>query len=357
MYSWIACELRTGRVICDLPDLTVDKVGVTLCDTYNATGSLPVPQSPAPPLDWDRAIMEMGSCLVLLDGDTPIWGGIITQAPRTEASTVQIALPSWEAYLARRYIPDFSRTATEQCALAAQLVAASLDATVPLIVEYTAGSTLRDRTYTSSQDKTLLVALQELSAVIGGPEWTIGWRHLTSPERYVPVLTIADRIGVAAPAGLGPAATFEMPGPVSTFKRSRDWSLGAGANSVVATSTSSDGADRPQSTPQIYSDPDRPTVEYRWSPSSSITQQATLDAHAAAALAVLKGGSVSLGLTAAVDDAPRLGVDWSIGDDVGYHIAAPSVGVIDGTARAVAWEATLTGVRTITPILATAGVS
>jgi hypothetical protein len=85
---------------------------------------------------------------------------------------------------------------------------------------------------------------------------------------------------------------------------------------------------------------------------------ATLDGHAAASLAILRSGATSLTLSAAKSAAPRLGVDWSIGDDIGYDLTHPSLphGHICGVARAVAWEATVSGVETVSPILATAEV-
>ena len=184
-----------------------------------------------------------------------------------------------------------------------------------------------------------------------GPEWTVTWRHLSDPERYVPVMSIADRIGNAVPAGLGPAATFEMPGPVASFQLVEDWTGSAAANNVIATSTA-DGETLPMSAAQVVEDPDRPTLEYRFTPSTSITNIATLTSHAARALALKKDGSVAIALSAVRESAPRLGLDWGIGDDIGYRIQAPSVGVLSGVARAIGWVATTEGVETVTPILA-----
>ena len=346
-YAWVATEMRTGRVICDLPDLTVEKIGVTLCDHMATNATLPIPDAP---VDWRRAALPFGSVLVLLDDEVPVWGGIVTGAPLTTAATVSLSLATWEAYLGRRYVGDLSYIGAEQCYVAADVVLSTLDATTPLIVERTAGTTLRSISWDGSADKTILTCLQELSGLDQGPEWTISWRRLSSPERYVPVLTIADRIGTTVPAGLGPAATFEMPGPVTDFSYERDWASGGGATMVIATSTS-DGDTRPQSDPQISADPDRPTVEWRYSPGEGLDASA-LNYYAAGALSVMRDGSASLSLTAIRSDAPRLGLDWGIGDQVGYHIEAPSVGVLDGVSRVIAWEATTSGVETITPILA-----
>jgi len=100
-------------------------------------------------------------------------------------------------------------------------------------------------------------------------------------------------------------------------------------------------------------------------------------------------GARALTLSAVVEDAPRLGVDWFIGDDLGYSLGGTiytttqefvtdgffdefedpflSVGTVDvttasesvpafpggfsGVARAIGWEWTLTEPQMIAPIL------
>jgi hypothetical protein len=66
-----------------------------------------------------------------------------------------------------------------------------------------------------------------------------------------------------------------------------------------------------------------------------------------------------------VENAPRLGIDWSIGDDIGYVIGGSAVdergqeyetvpgfpGGVQGSARAIGWELNLTGIETVTPVL------
>ncbi len=349
MLHWLSCSALTGRVIADLSDLSVSSVGVTLCDYWTGSATLPIPSAPP---DWQRATMPMASYLVLLDDEEPIWGGWVTARESTEADTVSLSITSFETYLDRRYVGDVTYSQVEQCGIISDLVARFVAANGPaLIVEPHAGATRRDRTYTSDSDKTVLSVLQELSGVDGGPEWTTSWRHLTDPERYVPVLEIRDRIGISPPTGLGPAATFELPGSVIKFTRTEDWSGGAAANHVIATSTA-DGDVRPESAPQIAADPDRPRLEYRWSPSSSITKQATLNAHAKQALAVMRDGATAIALTAIMAAAPRLGRTWSIGDDIGYAVDCPAW-TGSGIARAIAWEIGLDGPETVIPILAT----
>jgi hypothetical protein len=63
----------------------------------------------------------------------------------------------------------------------------------------------------------------------------------------------------------------------------------------------------------------------------------------------MKDGSLALTLTANREEAPRLGRDWFIGDDIGFSIEAPEFpGGLVGTARCVGWELTDT---TVTPLI------
>lgn len=378
-YSWIACRATDGTIIAELPDLAVPTVGVTLCDWWSGQASLTL--SDDTDREWRRATLPKATYLVLLDdGDAsrpaqehPIWGGIITQRHISPADVVTLGIATVESHLADRYVRDAEYVDVEQCGLIAALVtdcvltARPATPTPPaLIVETVPGTTLRYRAYEASASRTVASALQELSGVESGPEWTITWRHLTSPERYVPVLTVADRIGRAKPEGQPyPHATFDMPGSVTDFTQTEDWTSGKAANSIVATSTA-DSADVPMSAVQVYADPERPTIEYRYSPATSITDIDTLRSHAARALAVMQDGAVALALTAAVDAAPRLGADWSLGDDIGWSLACRAMSPgrtipddpgspwepVTGIDRCIGWEATTTGVLTVTPILA-----
>lgn len=393
--SWVAVEARTGRVITDLPLLDVKRVGAILGTYTTTTGTLPIPEAP---VDWLRATEPEASYLILVDDaqsvtdPTPIWGGRVTQRRRGLGDTANLSLASFESYLDRRYVRDVTYTATEQTAIAADLVDRFVqDGSTPLEVVASGAGTLRDREYRDDQDKTVLSALQELSAVQGGIEFTVTWKWLHDPERIVPVLTIADRVGSPVPTGLGPNATFEA--GLTEVEFFEDWSAGAGANDVMA-SSSGVGDARPQSPHQVAPDDLRPTLEYRFTPSTSITEISTLTAHAQRVLASMRTGTMALSLSAVTSQAPRLGTDWGIGDDVGYRIGGivasgdkvlvrdaytdtyadqygnvalvpkypngrdlvPAFpGGLGGTARCIGWDLDLAEPQTVTPILELGG--
>jgi len=334
----------------------------------------------------------------------PVWGGLVLKRTRGSGDLVEMSLGTLEVWLDGVFIRDtLTYAGTGQNALVADLCTRYvIDGALPglpLRVSGGTGGTARDRKYTDAMDKSVLSALTELSGVEGGLEWTIGWEHQSSPERYTPVLYVGDRIGASPIAGLSPAATFEMPGAVTVAELTEDWSAGKGATDVIATSSAVADV-RPQSPHQTSADPDRPRVEHRFTPSTSISVVSTLTAHAARVLADMADGARTLSLTAVLSDAPRLGRVWALGDDVGYSLGgtepdptrvwasdvyldlyadlygSPPVlvlahpegrdsvpafpGGLSGSARAIGWEITLPAagvVGTITPTLVLPGES
>ena len=403
-YSWVSVDARTGVILADLPLLDVDKIKRSISRYDSATASLPLAP---PPAGWELATREGGAVMVLLGDATPIWGGIVTQAPRGSGDTVEMSLATVESYFDRRYVGDVTYTQVGQNAIVADLIARYV-ATGPRgglpirAVQVGGAGTLRDRTYTDASDKTVYSCLTELAAVDGGPEWTVEWEWQHDPERITPVLYVGARIGAAVNAGLAPVSTFDLPGCVIEATVFRDYSAGKGANVVVAVSSAVADV-RPQSPAQVAADDGRPTYEHRWTPSTSITEVSTLTAHARSALATLAPGAVAVTLSANAGTAPRLGIDWVLGDDVGYALGGletdPRTHMVDvyddlwsdiwsdtwggtflrrekalvnpdgrdsvpafpggiaGAARAIGWELTLGATPIVTPILATQGAS
>ena len=319
--SWLSVDARTGGVLADLPDLDVPKVSRSICRYDSTTATLPVPTAPD---GWQLATREGGAVMILLDDTQPIWGGLVTQCVPGSGDTIPMSLATEESYLDRRYVGDVTYTGVGQNAIVADLIARYV-ATGPLggipirVVQVGGAGTLRDRSYTDASDKSIYSVLTELAGVVGGPEWTIEWEHLTSPERYCPVLYVGARIGTQVMAGMAPSAVFDLPGCITEMTNPRDYSAGKGANDVMATSSATADV-RPQSPHQLAPDDGRPTYEHRFTPSTSITDVSTLTDHAQAALASLAPGASAVTLSAAVVAAPKLGVDWQLGDDVGYQI-------------------------------------
>jgi hypothetical protein len=361
-YQWVATELLTGVQICDLNDLVVvDALADTIGRYESVQMQLPIPTAPP---EWERATMPGATAYWLLQdnpaGGQPLiaWGGYITEPTEDQSDVITMTLATFPAYFDQRYTGDRSYTQTGQNDIVADLiencVASGPSGGIPMRVQYVGSGVgqLRDHTYADQDDKTVYSALQDMMAWDGGPEWWVGGEW--DGQLIKPVLYVGDRIGTAADAGEQPNATFDMPGNLTTFQRVRSFAQGKGANAVMAYS-SGQGDVRPQSPVQHEVDPDRPTFEYRWTPSTSILDVDTLTDYAAAALANMRNGSIALALTAIADqpETPMYGADWVLGDDVGYDIHAPAFpGGLAGTARAIGVRLTLGNTRTITPVLA-----
>lgn len=364
--SWVATDARTGAVVADLPGLECSTVKRSICRYESTTATLPIPTAPE---NWRDATRPGGSVMILLSDGVPIWGGMVTQRIRDLTDSVSLSLVTVESYLDRRYMGDATYTGVGQNVLVATWFSSYVTTGplggLPFRVSYSGNGTLRDRSYLRSDRKTVYSALTELSAVLGGPEWTVEWEWQHSPERITPVLYVGDRVGTAVTSGLAPAATFQAPGCVIEASLVEDYSSGKGANSVIAYSSATAGS-VPQSPAQVGTDVGLPTFEVDIQPSTSITDVSVLTAHAQSALASLVGGGSALVLRAAVETAPKLGVDWILGDDVGYQIggleydptnpagrqSVPAFpGGLTGTMRAIGWEMTLDGVQTVTPTL------
>ena len=397
--QWISTEIRTGRVIADLPDLAGSgggdlTVAVQMGNYQSCAVNLPLPTAPE---NWQRAVKEGAAVLNLLQDGNPIWGGYVSREGRSAGNEIELSLVTLEGYLDSIYVGDETFTGVGQNDIATALVNKyALDGVLgnglPIRVVVTSGGsgTIRTRNYLDTDNKTLYSILQDLAGVDGGIEWTIGWEHLSSPERYTPIFYVGTRLGNAVTPGLVPAATFEMPGPVTDFTYSIDYGAGKGATIVKAYS-SGQGTTQPQSAVQSVVDPDRARFEYRWTPSTSITDVATLSSHAASKLAQISAGTITVSLSASAADAPQLFTDWNTGDDIGYSIGGlafdPTVRYIadifidtftdvfgasgtvlvnpngrdtvpafpggkTGVARAIGWMLTLSNTPIVTPVLA-----
>lgn len=366
-YQWLATKLTTGEVIADLTkSLSVSSIKKTRGKYETTTGTLILPDAPE---NWMRATLHGATAIHCLDMTTPdpagvpIWSSYITRRPRNLGDTIDLSLATIEAYLDRRYVGDraYPDPGTGQNTIVQDLVAlyaaAGSNGGIPIRVQIvTAGAgQVRTRTYKDSSDKTLYSALTELAGVIGGIEWTIGteWQH--NPERLTFVLYVGDRIGVAAAAGLDPNAQFESPGVVEALEYQEDYSSDNAGNDFMAVSTAI-ADQRPQSVHVVVPDPERPTFERRFTPSTSITDISTLNDHATKMAALQGGGATTVSLSAVTKKAPRVGIDWNVGDDVLYMVGesgpVPAFpGGKHGVVRADGWQLDFGAVNVVTPII------
>lgn len=347
--SWVSVSATTGGVIADLPTLRVDGSLKRTIGRHEAqTATLPLDGAPS---NWRTATRKKSVFLVALTDPTgedmrgrPVWGGMVTERTTNHKEGVSLSMVTAEDYLNDRYVGD-ENYSHEQNIIVANLVDKYVaPGGLPIRVVMLPGANpVRQRSYLDKDDKTVFSVIDELSGVIGGPEWTIDWEWVDE-RRLGLVLYVGERIGAAAPDGIGPSSWFHLPGNVTDCELVEGYRRGEGANDVMAVSSGSGDA-RPQSSRHLAPADGRPKVEFRWSPSTSITEQATLESHAERALSGLKDGTVALSITATTDET----TPFNLGDDIGFDLVSWAwPDGITGTARAIGLEWTN---ETVTPVL------
>lgn len=343
-FQFLAVSLTSGTVLAEFPDLQVSKLSYRFEETTSETMMLPWRNIPS---NWDEATIPYGVAILLAHDSTVLWGGIVVKRERAlQGSGLSLTVVTVEHYLDSVYVKDHTYSNRDQCEIVKDIVSSTLkDHRFMLSIETSPSAIRRDRTYAESSDKTLLSVLQELSNVQNGPEWCTSWRIVDG--RYMPVLTVADRIG-----SVTPVTTFDE-SVMTSFKIVEDYTSGYGANMVWAVGSTS-GEDQLRSDTMVAEQSYRPVVEHVVRPSSSITQKETLNAHASASLRQLLDGTNTLSMTLSLLAAPIVYEDWRPGDVVAWTIADDDgrfVGFDHGEARIVGYDIDFSGVWTITPVL------
>jgi len=354
MISWLACDAVSGRIVEELPDLrSSGSFGQTLGTMTSATFSLPVPFSANPKERiWEAATEPGRVMLTAVDDATgaPVWAGTINRRRGGTSPAIDLGAESVEAYLNRRYVGDHHWKGQDDISvIAAGLLADANVEGINLIVDAPPGGEPRDRDYFDKDNKKIYGALSELAGVINGPEWTIDLAWQDADQNVLTkTARVRRRIGIASPTPTAvfettAASVFETEGDGSArYALDEDYTDGKGSNHVVAYSSGQGDA-------QPFSAPARdenlinvgwPRYEYRFQPSSSISDVTTLNSHAQARLAIMRLGGKAWVIEARWSQYPRLGVDWHIGDDIAWNLVGHRhpVGVL-GTGRAIGWQA------------------
>lgn len=343
-FQFFAVSLTSGIVLAEFPDLQVSKLSYRFEETTSERVVLPWRNIPS---NWDEATVPYGTAILLVRGSTVLWGGIVAKRERAlQDSGLSLTLVTVEHYLDSVYVKDHVYSNQDQCQIVKDLVSATLNGhRFILSVEASPSAIRRDRTYEESSDKTLLSALQELSNVQNGPEWCTSWKSYGG--LYMPVLTVADRIG-----SVTPATTFDE-SVMTSFKVLEDYTADYGANMVWAVGSTTD-ENQLRSDVMVAEQSYRPVVEHVVRPSSSITRKETLDAHALSVLRQLRDGTNTVDMTLSLMAAPVLYEEWQPGDVIAWTISDDSgcfSGFDRGEARVVGYDIDFSGVWTITPVL------
>lgn len=343
-FQFLAVSLTSGIVLAEFPDLQVSRLSYRFEETTSGTVMIPWRNIPS---NWGEATVPYGTAILLVRGSTVLWGGIVAKRERTlQSEGLSLTLVTVEHYLDSVYVKDHVYSNRDQCGIVSDLVSSTLkDHRFILSVKASSSSIRRDRVYEADSDKTLLSALQELSNVQNGPEWCTSWQ--AGNGVYLPVLTVADRIGSATPV-----TTFDE-SVMTSFRVLEDYTGGYGANMVWAVGGTT-GEDQLRSDVMVTEQSYRPVVEHVIRPSSSITRKETLNGHASAALQQLQDGTNTIDMTLNLMAAPIVYKEWEPGDVVAWSIADDSgrlAGFDHGEARIVGYDIDFSGVWTITPVM------
>lgn len=344
-FQFLAVSLTNGDVLAEFPDLQASKLSYRFEEVTSETMLIPWQNIPA---NWGEATIPYGVAILLVRNTTVLWGGIVVKRERTlQGSGLTLTVATFEHYLDSVYVKDHVYSNRDQCEIVSDLVSTTLkDHRIVFSIASSPSGIRRDRTYKESSDKTLLSVLQELSAVQNGPEWCTSWESVDG-GRYVPVLTVADRIG-----SVTPVTTFDE-SVMTSFRIVEDYTADYGANRVVAVGDSTN-EDQLRSDVMSVEQSYRPVVERVIRPSSSITRKETLNDYASASLRQLVDGTNTMSVTLSLLAAPIVYEEWEPGDVVAWTVADDSgrfTGVDHGEARVAGYDIDFSGVWTITPVL------
>lgn len=343
-FQFLAVSLTSGIVLAEFPDLQVSKLSYRFGEITSETMMLPWRNIPS---NWVKATLPYGTAILLVRGPTVLWGGIVVKRERTlQGEGLSLTVVTVEHYFDSVYVKDHTYSNRDQCEIVKDLVSSTLRGhRFMLSVEASPSRIHRDRTYEEASDKTLLSVLQELSNVQNGPEWCTSWR--TVDGGYMPVLTVADRIGSTVPV-----TTFDE-SVMTSFKIVEDYTNGFGANMVWAVGDMTSEVQL-RSDMMVAEQSYRPVVEHVVQLSSGITQKETLNAHASASLQQLRDGTNTMSMTLSLLAAPIVYEEWRPGDVVAWTVADDDgrfTGFDHSEARVVGYDIDFSGVWTITPTL------
>ncbi|MGZ4524187.1 MAG: hypothetical protein ACXVX9_00030 [Mycobacteriaceae bacterium] len=358
---WLAVNMVDGSIICRLPSAAVSgplRRTIGRYETMSATLQVTSKTSPS----WPAAVVPYQAMWVAYDGpagaEHPLWGGIVTGTPtRNLGNTLEVSLATPEVYLDRRYVGFYDAVGRDSNLIVTDLVSQFAGALpglpgsfgMPLSTRTIGTGTLMDRHYRPDGDTTIYSALGDIAAQKGGPQWMVTLNWARNPDRITPVLTVAPKLGTRALPGMAPSVRF-TPRMLTDVTYSVDYTNGNGANYVTAVG-SGQGSTRPQQVSPAtgsWDQPQRPVVEYRYTPALSIGDIGFLQSHADAARALLANGTGSVAMTVATAavGAPLLGKDWELGDDIGYTLTGPTFPTpLTGAAQCIGVDITPTTVR------------
>ncbi|WP_422389944.1 hypothetical protein [Arthrobacter sp. N1] len=325
MYRFMLCSLKTGRVLYEMPFTIAGSLSRLLQGFGTGTLALPI-HDPACSSTWAQDVLPWRSVILVVDEHNRIlWHGIPINRLRSGNGIVRYPCVTIEGYLLRRYTPNLMFEAVDQTAIAAALAGVAADAVgIPLTIDAPASRVIRDRVYADDENARLYSRLQELAAVDNGFNWTmdVTWTNTDQTSvRYV-FRTGYPHLGNRTST---PEHVFELPGNVTDFEFDERWGDGDAATHARAFGDG-DSEAKVMSKPVVDTVREAagwPRLEERRS-FSGVTEQHTIDAHAARLGRQLFAGQELITLAVREDAGTRLG-DLHLGDTARVSISTPDV--------------------------------
>lgn len=320
--TWLACDLRSGRIAAELRSIASPSGGMGRKLAGSTTAQMDLGLAGVPK-QWEAATDPGRTVLVACDSasGTPLWGGIILTRAGGTAATAQLSCITPEGYFDRRYLPDYTAVRDHALIMADLVNAVAVDAPPFVVDAPAAGGEALLYQLLDADDRTVLSALQELDGMEGAPEWTVDIAWTDSEQTQIEfIFRVRPQIGIQSPT---PGARFRMPGCITEYTLTESYETGKGATSVKAWG---DG----QGAARLHSPTLTATAlitagwcrwDYRYTPAVGTTDPTQLAAHAAQSLLQMGPGSRAWSVTAATATAPKLGLDWALGDAIGVDIA------------------------------------
>lgn len=329
--TWLGCDVHTGRIIAELPDMT-GAFGRRLGTYTSSSLSVPIPTGDSSKVEILRGATTPGHTMaVAVVNSRPVWGGLILSREAGTEPTLSVGAVSLEGYYDRRRIRDHSWTGKDAASVILTTLfrdAGSIGGVgrgLGILVDAPPSGILLDREYKAVDRKTIYSGVREVMA--DGPEWTVDLEWTNVQQNAVAKISrVRSRIGIQA---RNPNTVFSTTagsvfdtrgGSEATYTFREDYSDGHGANYIIAYSTG-EGDDQPVSVPAIGANLDSgwPIFEDHFQPASGLNA-AQVEPHATARLALRQDGARTFKIQARWDATPSLGADWNLGDDVGWHL-------------------------------------
>lgn len=357
MYRFKICELVTGKVLDELP-LEIDGNLTRMLQAYGeGTLSLPLFDKSGDLVSdtWEEAILPWRSLfLVVDDRDRILWHGIPLRRRRTAANTVTFPCRTIEAYLIERYVPDLTFTQADQTSEIFRALVEVAGGSIGLEYDCPPSGVLRDRAYADSENARVYDRVNELAALLDGFNWTID--VVWGDEERTFVRKIA-RTGY-------PYLGNRDPHPAHVFEYGQNMTDFSEDDGDIVTHTQAFGDEDAETSARLTSEPviDALRESMGWprrevrETFTGVSEQATIDRHAAGLAGRLFGGRSLIELTARDpgedEDFTRLG-DFTLGDTARAVIDCPSR-TLDTVLPVVGWTIT-PGTGVYKPALAQIG--